>query len=110
MKGSWVIVSRFNSSYTHFSLTYISLAPIIAVFTKFDELVTREDRKLNAPEYDDLSEEELEKLAHSNANKSFESECLRVFQTTVGTQIPYKPVSSQSISSDRPQSICSDDN
>ncbi|KAG8824273.1 hypothetical protein FRC19_002105 [Serendipita sp. 401] len=61
--------------------------PMIAVFTKFDELVVREDRRHDA----DLSEEELSELAE----KAFERECLEPFRTKVGHQIPYNAVSTQ---------------
>jgi hypothetical protein len=73
----------------------MAVVPIIAVFTKFDELVDREDRNLDPDECDHLSDEEVLKLAKANAEKAFEKDCIVPFQSAVGTKIPFIAVSSE---------------
>lgn len=75
--------------------THLFIAPIIAVFTKFDHLVARENRKLDSPEYDDASYDEIIKLAKQNATNAFEKECAGPFRAGEWSQIPYKAVSSK---------------
>lgn len=90
--------------YDAISLTF--LVPIVVVFTKFDELVPREMRKLFATKGNKLSTEQRQRTARENAEIAFKEDCLRIFQTAVGTQIPYKAVSSKLIDScDPPSSL-----
>lgn len=75
---------------------FISLVPIIAVFTKLDRLVSREMRKLAIAKASTPSTDGIQKKARENADEAFKEECLTVFQETVGNQIPYKAISSKS--------------
>lgn len=89
------MVSRSKCLFVQFYIIYILLVPIIAVFTKLDALVAREQRILASAQGSQLGDEEIRSLARDNADKAFQEECLRIFQGTVGLQVPYKAVSSE---------------
>jgi len=70
--------------------------PVIAVFTKYDELVDRELLALYDCPIDGLKEEDFPKHAKKNAGVAFAKECIEPFNEVVAGQVPYRVVSSKS--------------
>lgn len=76
----------------------LHLVPVIAVFTKYDKLFTREKRKLKkAPPRTDLTCEEIDYLAEDNANTQLQIKCIKPFEKYVDRMVvPHVTVSSGS--------------
>jgi len=72
------------------------LVPLIIVFTKYDKLVTREERAFDESQFEGLSEEEILERIKEKASAAFMDECITTFTEHLGPQIPpYKEVSSK---------------
>jgi hypothetical protein len=70
--------------------------PVIAVFTKYDLLVTRTKRNLDTSICAGLSPEQILELAKKEADAILQRDCVGPFDVVVEKQVPYMTVSSES--------------
>jgi hypothetical protein len=73
-----------------------TLVPLIIVFTKYDELVLREEMDFDESRRQGLSKEEISDHVRGKTTMAFTEECIAPLKTRLESQIPpYKEVSSE---------------
>ena len=70
--------------------------PVIAVFTKYDELVGRANFEIDSNRIEGLSNESILTIAKDDATKQLQAVCIEPFEQWVGDKVPHIPVSSKS--------------
>lgn len=80
------------SSHMETNSLLLSIAPIIVVLTKYDELVDREDRLLDDT---GLNEDEISRQVDENARAALRRDCILPLEKAIGTQVLYTAVSSR---------------
>lgn len=71
--------------------------PVIAVFTKLDQLIDSEERNMDESLLDDLSEPEVYDLVKSVADTTLQKVCIGPFEELVGKVVPHVTVSSKQV-------------
>jgi hypothetical protein len=69
--------------------------PVIAVFTKYDQLISRADRKLNSANHAKLNEEQILELVKKDADSTLQQHCIDPFKELMGDEVPFMTVSSK---------------
>jgi len=70
--------------------------PVIAVFTKYDELVGRANFEMDSTRIEGLSNEDIIATAKRDAEKKLQEICVQPFEEHVGDKVPCVTVSSKS--------------
>ena len=78
------------------NLTHLFAVPVIAVFTKYDELIGRANFEIDPIRIDGLSNERILTIAKDDAQKKLQAECIEPFEKRVGDKVPHVTVSSKS--------------
>jgi hypothetical protein len=70
--------------------------PVIAVFTKYDELIERANFEIDSTRIEGLSNEDIIATAKRDAEKKLQEICVKPFEDHVGDKVPHITVSSKS--------------
>jgi hypothetical protein len=70
--------------------------PVIAVFTKYDELIGRANFEIDSNLIKGLSNESILTIAKDDAAKKLQAVCIEPFEQRVGNKVPHITVSSKS--------------
>jgi hypothetical protein len=69
--------------------------PVIAVFTKYDELIGRANFEIDSNRSQGLNNESFLKIAKDDAAKKLEAVCIKPFEQRVGDKVPHITVSTE---------------